>query len=253
MKTGPALTVAFSLLCLGASPLRAQQASTSGGVLVSQSFSFGGGPSAAIGEPYSAASQNEIVQTLADGTHVTRKSAPQKLYRDSQGRTRTETYMNSSPDDDQAPILMNILIHDPVAGTTYVLNPKDHTARQFERPVTAVPPPHANTNTAPPLPQIKSEPVKIKTEDLGTQTMEGLLVQGTRTTRTIPVGEQGNDRPMVMLNERWVSDQLHITVLTKSSSPLAGEQTMRLTDIDRSDPDPSLFQVPADYTIVQQQ
>jgi hypothetical protein len=251
MKTGPALMVAFGLLSLGASTLLAQQVSTSGGML--GSISFSSGPSAVVAEPYSATSQSEIVQTLADGTHITRKSAPQKLYRDSQGRTRNETYMNTSPDDDQAPILMSILIRDPVAGTTYALNPKDHTARQFGRPVTPVPPPNPKANAPSPLPTIRREPPDIKTEDLGTQTMEGLLVEGTRTTRTIPVGAQGNDRPMVMVNEHWVSDELHITVLSKSSSPVTGEQTMRLTDIDRSDPDPSLFQVPADYTIVQQQ
>jgi hypothetical protein len=28
-----------------------------------------------------------------------------------------------------------------------------------------------------------------------------------------------------------------------------GETTYRLTNIDRSEPDPSLFQVPADYTV----
>src|SRR5271154_3901401 len=38
--------------------------------------------------PYSAVQESSTVQTLADGTHISHKPAIQKIYRDSQGRTR---------------------------------------------------------------------------------------------------------------------------------------------------------------------
>jgi hypothetical protein len=86
-------------------------------------------------------------------------------------------------------------------------------------------------------------------ESLGTQSIEGVMAEGTRMTLTIPAGKIGNDRPIVTVNERWYSPELQTVVLTKNSDPRMGETTYRLTNINRSEPDPSLFQVPADYTV----
>src|SRR5215510_4735327 len=86
-------------------------------------------------------------------------------------------------------------------------------------------------------------------ESLGTQAIEGVMAEGTRITLTIPAGKIGNERPIVTVNERWYSQELQTVVLTKNSDPRMGETTYRLTNINRSEPDPSLFQVPADYTI----
>jgi len=86
-------------------------------------------------------------------------------------------------------------------------------------------------------------------ESLGTQAIEGVMAEGTRITLTIPAGKIGNERPIVSVNERWFSPELQTVVLTKNSDPRMGETTYRLTNINRSEPDPSLFQVPADYTI----
>ena len=50
--------------------------------------------------------------------------------------------------------------------------------------------------------------------------------------------------------ERWYSKDLQLIILSKHSDPRFGEQTYRLTNIKRSEPDSSLFSLPADYTIV---
>jgi hypothetical protein len=86
-------------------------------------------------------------------------------------------------------------------------------------------------------------------EQLGTQTIEGVAAEGTRVTFTIAAGKIGNERPIVTVNERWYSPELQTVVMTKNSDPRMGETTYRLTNIDRSEPDPSLFQVPTDYRI----
>jgi hypothetical protein len=88
-----------------------------------------------------------------------------------------------------------------------------------------------------------------KSEDLGTQVMEGVRVQGTRTTATIPAGEIGNEKPIVTTSERWFSPDLGVVVMSKHSDPRLGTTTYKLTDLVRNDPDPALFQVPADYTV----
>ena len=87
-------------------------------------------------------------------------------------------------------------------------------------------------------------------EDLGSQTMEGVLVNGTRTTRTIPAGQIGNDAPIKIVTEVWTSPDLKTVVYSKRSDPRMGEQTFQLTNISRSEPDPSLFAVPADFKVV---
>jgi hypothetical protein len=90
---------------------------------------------------------------------------------------------------------------------------------------------------------------EVNRESLGTQSIEGVMAEGTRITLTIPADKIGNERPIVTVNERWYSQELQTVVLTKNSDPRMGETTYRLTNINRNEPDPSLFQVPADYTI----
>jgi hypothetical protein len=89
----------------------------------------------------------------------------------------------------------------------------------------------------------------LKRESLGKQTIEGVEAEGTRETFTIPAGEIGNEQPILIVSERWYSPALQTVVLTKHSDPRFGETTFRLTNINRSEPARSLFEVPSDYTI----
>jgi len=94
------------------------------------------------------------------------------------------------------------------------------------------------------------EQAQASTEDLGSQTMEGVLVNGVRTTHTIPAGQIGNERPIAIVSEIWTSPDLKTVVFSKRTDPRMGEQTFRLTNIVRAEPDPSLFAVPPDFKIV---
>ena len=84
-------------------------------------------------KPYSADSITESIQILADGNRITHKNQA-RVYRDSQGRTRREQTMGSLGvfQGPSAPIT-TITINDPVAGTTYFLDPAAHTARKLQR------------------------------------------------------------------------------------------------------------------------
>ena len=86
-------------------------------------------------------------------------------------------------------------------------------------------------------------------EELGKQIIEGVEADGTRTTVTIPAGEIGNERPIEIVSERWYSPELQMVIMTKHSDPRSGETTYRLTNISRTEPAKSLFEVPADYTL----
>jgi hypothetical protein len=91
-------------------------------------------------------------------------------------------------------------------------------------------------------------PNEVK-ENLGKQIVEGVEAEGTRTTITIPAGAIGNERPIQIVSERWYSPELQLVVMTRHSDPRSGETTYKLTNINRSEPVRSLFEVPSDYTV----
>ena len=91
---------------------------------------------------------------------------------------------------------------------------------------------------------------ETRTEELGTQNIEGVDAEGTRTITTIPAGAIGNERAIEITYEKWYSKELQLVVMSKHNDPRYGEQTYRLTNINRSEPDPSLFTPPQGYRLV---
>jgi len=81
------------------------------------------------------------------------------------------------------------------------------------------------------------------------KTLDGVLVEGRKTTTVIPAGQVGNEQPLTIVSEEWRSPDLNVLVLTRHSDPRTGESTYRLTNIIRAEPDRSLFMVPADYEV----
>jgi TonB family protein len=90
---------------------------------------------------------------------------------------------------------------------------------------------------------------RAKSESLGKQLIEGVQAEGTRTTVTLTAGEIGNELPIAIINERWYSPELQTTIMSRQMDPRFGETVYRMTNIDRGEPDKSLFEVPADYTV----
>ncbi len=233
------LLVGTSLL-LSAIPTLAQ-GSTPGSIVITAGS--GPGPRPTLNAPYSVVEEMEQIQTLADGTHVATKTQ-MRLYRDSYGRTRRESFLDVPGMPLKEPA--HITIHDPVAGTTYSLRVQQRLA-QLIVPMGKLP---TNPNVAqqPVFPPEETRP-RTTSQELGTQSIEGVLVEGVRTTTVLPEGSEGNDRPIQIVRETWFSNELGIALLEKQSDPRYGEVVMRVTSLDHSEPDPALFQVPPDYTI----
>jgi len=201
-----------------------------------------GGPfDAAIvtGRPFTARVLVESRQTLADGSQVVNQQTVTAA-RDSQGRTRREE-VPATPGAVQQP--KTVIISDPVAQTTYILGP-DHVARKLPATQTSRQVQRFSTSAA----AGHTEP-DSKTESLGTQTIAGVLAEGTRTTYTLPAGALGNQNPLMIVDERWYSQDLQITILSRHFDPRFGESSYRLTTIQQAEPPASLFQIPADYTV----
>jgi hypothetical protein len=222
------------------------------------------------GAPYSGTITNESIQVLADGNRIVQSSAG-SVARDSQGRTRQDTTLPPIGNLSAANAPHLVFIQDPVAQVSYSLNLTDKTAHQM--PPMPLPPPSVPGSGSDtfflrvgppggPLPPpfsgiasgkavMRAERGQAATEDLGSQIMEGLFVTGVRTTRTIPAGQVGNEKPISIVTEVWTSPDLKTIVYSKRSDPRTGERTFRLTNISRSEPDASLFTVPSDFKIVE--
>src|SRR5215475_6857796 len=116
-------------LTLGAAALLAQTATTTVGGGFQQAGTLigpvGVAPSAissriVTGSPFSAVEERHTVQTLSDGTML-ENSESNAVYRDSEGRTRTERTVQGKT---------SIVIVDPVARTSVRLDSATKTARK---------------------------------------------------------------------------------------------------------------------------
>lgn len=233
-------------------------------------------------QPYQAQAVTEIKQTLADGTHITQTTTA-TVARDSDGRTvriqklSTIGPWKSTSDSSQTGGATLTTIFDPVAKThtdfmsdkkvAHVLAlpplppgvgegasggfavtagvPMPITAGADMGPVTIAVQGHTES------PQAANGPnhPDFKTESLGTKTIEGITAIGTKTTSTIPSGTIGNDKDLVIARETWYSPDLRLVIQSTQTDPRFGTTTYTLTNIQRSEPDPTLFQVPAGYKV----
>jgi hypothetical protein len=240
-----------------------------GGGMVQFAYAeFGGGGKVVKGAPYSAQVTTEHTQTLSDGNTI-HNIQTGAMYRDSEGRTRREQPLGPiGPLPGPSNVSPPVFINDPVAGVNYVLNAENKTAQKLPVPKSEgtssamgamrYSVSTASSSAGPVLAvgggmmtqQLAAADEQSKPESLGTKMIEGVQAEGTRTVMTIPAGQIGNSAPIESVSERWYSPQLQTVVLSTNSDPRMGETTYRLTNISLGEPPHTLFEVPADYKIV---
>lgn len=202
------------------------------------------------GAPFSATRTVTHTQTLADGTTITHTETIKEA-RDSQGRTFIERLPQASTGSEGPLGRSFVHIFDPVThtSTTYSTDSKQATvvhlpeSSQFHGPrgpEGAVAGAGFRGHGNFPAPTVES---------LGSKTINGLTAEGTRTTRVIPAGAQGNDKPLIITHESWVSSDLKVEVARVDTDPRNGTTTMELTGISRDEPAATLFQAPAGFTV----
>jgi hypothetical protein len=86
------------------------------------------------------------------------------------------------------------------------------------------------------------------TSPLPAKEIDGLRVNGERTSWLIEAGKLGNEKPIQITREVWTSPELMLTVASRDFDPRSGEVNYRLKNLKRGEPDPALMKVPADYT-----
>jgi hypothetical protein len=212
-----------------------------------------------IGAPFSAQVIVDNTRTLPNGVHIS-ENATGALCRDSQGRIRRDKPRNGDPEI--------AIIDDPVAAVQYRLHLFQHsvakisysemeaasheqqerrTAETAEREQKSARAEKAEREAA--SANRKREAVsEPKTESLGAQLIEGVQAEGTRSTRTVPAGAMGNDKPFDIVQETWYSPALQMVVMFKMGNPARGDLVMRLANISQGEPARSLFEPPSDFT-----
>src|ERR1700735_1284571 len=191
------------------------------------------------GCPFSAVVDITQTQTLGDGSHIVTKIKALS-YRDAAGRIRYDSTNITDPDKHAQEDLTLTEIYDPVARFSYTIRPARGTAWRSNlnapAPTIGEQPPHVSTRD-PAFTQSGQEPgSKTAIENLGARLMQGVLVTGTKTTATIPVGAQGNDRELTVIIESWFSTDLGFALLRKTIDPRTHDSEMRVTKLEQSEP-----------------
>ena len=153
------------------------------------------------GKPYAAEIVNEHIQTLGDGNRIVRRNNA-SVARDSEGRTRQESIVMAFGPLSEAmgELPKHVTIHDPVAGTTYLLNAKEKTANKIQTTIIRRVEARPSTSTAP-----KAE----STVPSGTQRVSGGALQGNAVRKIQPpypeiakaAGVEGAVQVTVTVNE----------------------------------------------------
>jgi hypothetical protein len=189
--------------------------------------------------PLTAVVELTSTLTLGDGTTLSRKTF-NDIARDSQGRIYNE-YRSMVPEaSNEEPVLLSMHIFDPTTRLNTFLNAGSHLARQalLDRPA-------ADRGAVVPV----SRP-GFQVQDLGTQSMENVVVHGTKTSRTISGSASGTGKAVTVTDETWYSEELHLNMLVKHNDPRTGEQTVTITKVERSEPPAEKFEIPADYKLL---
>jgi len=209
--------------------------------------------SSVAGCPFSAVVEVTNAQTLGDGSHIVTKYKALS-YRDSAGRVGYQSFTVTDTFNDVSETPKMIQTYDPIAGFVNMILLDRSAAWRSKLPAPAVSdlPRRALSAEAAASSSSPDPRVKVVVEDLGAQQMQGVLVFGSKSIRTIPAGVEGNDRELTVISESWYSRDLGFALLQKTVDPRSKDKGMRVTSLDLSEPDPTLFQVPAGYTIIDQ-
>lgn len=230
------------------------------GGMTGGSFTFTGN----TGQPFSADVVEENDRFLADGNHI-HYEVHGKIFRDSEGRMRTETEAPHFTPDSKPFVHINITdlvegriifldAEHKIATVTLLGKPQSHPGVGGSISPTGN---HTQTPVAPAVTNSgqRTAPVMRDSspEDLGTSQIEGFTVMGTRYTHVVEAGVMGNDKPIATTSERWFSTDLKADLVNISESPDSGKHVRKLVNIRAGEPDPLLFQVPPDFTVKETQ
>jgi hypothetical protein len=208
----------------------------------------------------------EVTHTTTSHTDVEpalRLNYPEWVARDSQGRIRTERIAGEFKRDTGPDAGSNVEAHliricDPIAQTMTQIDTATLTAKIIHSRPSA---PSAGTLKSSTTPRSfcstrmssSRQASRFNVEDLGEQTIEGVEAHGERIILPKLGATVGEDPPNgESTSERWCSDSLSALVLTITGNTKTGvKSSLAMQKIERTEPDPALFQIPEGYTVTE--
>lgn len=200
--------------------------------------------------PFWATLDTEWVRFAPDGGSITFVNQ-RHIARDGRGRIYEERWAlvpKYHPNGDIPSKMTWIQIADPKLRTLYNCNTEKHACDLVTYD------PAKDLTAAQPrrTPPTAGDRGPTSLEDLGTRNIAGVDTVGIRRTYRIEVGSMGNDQPMTSMKEEWHSQELGINLLSVRSDPMSGKQTFTIVELNASEPDPQLFDLPAGYKVSDQ-
>jgi hypothetical protein len=193
--------------------------------------------------PFTATVNTEWTRTLEDGARMTLKNH-RRIARDAQGRVFQERrFLAPERADNPITRLTSTEVADPTTRTAAFCSPYEHVCELHAYSTPAVPPVAAPGRSP-------GGGVTLARTELGTQTVNGLEIVGTREVTTVNGAVLGTDRPITITKEFWYSRQLGLNIVTRRDDPRNGAEVFTIDDISLGDPDPHLFALPADARII---
>lgn len=171
------------------------------------------------GAPYSATRTITRVRKLDNGTMITHTEVVKEA-RDSSGRTFAERLPETTGTG--ASNRTFVRVFDPVNRVAISWSSNAKQATVFHLPDTISPGMSRlaqGSDGAGWAMRFRGGTQTANVENLGTKTINGVTAEGTRTTRVIPAGTQGNDQPLTVTHESWVSSDLKIAVMRVDTDP----------------------------------
>ncbi|HEX4605311.1 MAG TPA: hypothetical protein VH724_15025 [Candidatus Angelobacter sp.] len=202
------------------------------------------------GIPFSADVVQESTQLQTDGSRIAIETYG-KMFRDSAGRTRSETEIAGAATG--ADMRHYVTIFDPVEQLNIRLDAQTKTATLFPFPTAAAQlPPDVELKLAKALArnaQATRQQDLVAAQDLGPATMQGFAVTGVRRALPAEAKAAGSEKARNVAVETWFSPELKIELQSRTDDPPLGVRTTKLVNIINAEPDPALFRIPADYAI----
>jgi len=197
------------------------------------------------GAPFSGNVEILSKEPLPDGSTRFRRTV-NHIARSSSGVIYNELRQLVTPSFEGEPRLLSFHLYDPQTRLNTYLYPETHIARQTLLKESPKPP----AGSTPQTPLADSKGNNLITTDLGTETVAGLLLHGTRKERAVPANLSGTGKAITITDDYWLSEELKVYLVLRHNDPRTGEQTVGIVSVDRNEPDPARFQIPVGYKIV---
>jgi hypothetical protein len=197
--------------------------------------------------PFSGIVNVERSRVQRDGSIVHFKTI-RDIARDTRGRIHNESRTLVPASSTEPPKLVSIHLYDPQTRISTFLDAQERTfsTQTVNHPPSTAPPALSyGSPTGAGLPQNEF----TKEEDLGIRDIDGVPAHGVRETQTIPAenGSADTVKEIVIADEYWYSEDLRINLMIRHSDPRTGTVTMTVARVTRTEPDPSLFEIPDGY------